>query len=74
MGIHGALAPNIPTHEQGNQIDKIFSNQTVLEYNCLPAPFPTDHSIITATIQLNSSPNPQFNFPQKISPKNNLET
>jgi hypothetical protein len=53
LGLKGSLDPNTPTHSSGNQIDQIFTNQSITHsYTSIP-PFPTDYTLITTTIEKN---------------------
>lgn len=47
IGLHGSIKTETATHNHGNHLNKIFTNQSVLSASCDQAPFPSDHLIIS---------------------------
>ena len=62
LGLTNSLPNETPTHIQGNQIDQIFHNLKQLEAHTEPAPFPTDHLIVVATLELKPPKNKDLKF------------
>jgi hypothetical protein len=70
MDIHGSLNPETDNHTQRNILDEILINKKIISTSCTQAPFPTDHLIVTTTLEIayNLLPRSRINntkIPQK---------